>query len=234
MENHPSYFGFITADVRYDPDLTGDEKILYAEITALSNKHGYCYATNDYFSNLFSVTDVTVSRRLKRLKKRGYISIIYKRNGTVVTNRKIYPLTQTATAVDHPDNGPLSDGAPAVNRTVKENSITDNNITRNSITNKEHARFEDFYTLYDKKKARPKASKAFGRAIRNHDWETIRTGTIAYLKSIKAEDGRFQAYPATFLNEERFLDDHEYVKGNLYEADGKKASEGEDAFLSGL
>ncbi|WP_342387199.1 helix-turn-helix domain-containing protein [Salinicoccus bachuensis] len=234
MENHPSYFGFITAEVRYDPDLTGDEKILYAEITALSNKHGYCYASNDYFANLFSVTDVTVSRRLKKLKSRGYISIVYKRNGTVVTNRKIYPSTQTATAVDHSDNGPLSGGAPAVDGTVKENSITDNNITRNNITNKEHAHFEDFYTLYSKKKARPKASKAFDRAIRNHEWDIIRAGTIAYLKSIKAEDKRFQAYPATFLNEERFLDDHEYVKGNLYEADSKPASEDGNAFLKGL
>lgn len=232
MKNHPSYFGVITADVRYDPDLTGDEKILYAEITALSNKYGYCYATNDYFAKLFSVTDVTVSRRLKKLKAGGYIRIVYKRNGTVVTNRKIYPSTQKATAVDDADNGRLSEEAPAVDGTDKENRITGNNITRNDITNKEHVRFEDFYTLYRKKKARPKASKAFERAIRNHDLETIRAGTIAYLKSIKAEDGRFQAYPATFLNEERFLDDHEYVKGNLYEADSSQASE--DAFLKGV
>jgi DNA-binding transcriptional regulator YhcF (GntR family) len=233
MENHPSYFGFITAEVRYDPELTGDEKILYAEITALSNKHGYCYASNDYFAKLFSVTNVTVSRRLKKLKDKGYISITYKRTGTVITNRKIYPLTQTITAVNSSDNGPLSDEATAVNRNDKENNITNNNIAKNNITNnKEHAHFETFYNLYNKKKARPKAAKAFNKAIANHDWETIEAGTIAYLKSIRSGDERFQAYPATFLNEERFLDDHEYVKGNLYETDGKPAED--DDFLNGL
>lgn len=234
MENHPSYFGFITAEVRYDADLTGDEKILYAEITALSNKHGYCYASNDYFAKLFSVTDVTVSRRLKKLKARGYINIIYKRNGTVITNRKIYPLTQTITAVNNTDNGPLTDEATAVNRTVKESSITSNNITKNKITNKEHERFEDFWNLYKKKKKKPQAVKAFNTAIKNHEYEDIEKGVIAYLKSIKIGDERYQAHPTTFLNNEMFMDDHDYVKGNLYESDGEITASDDSDFLDGL
>jgi DNA-binding transcriptional regulator YhcF (GntR family) len=216
MENHPSYFGFITAEVRYDAELTGDEKILYAEITALSNKHGYCYATNDYFARLFSVTDVTVSRRLKKLKSKGYINIVYKRNGTVVTNRKIYPLTQTITAVNSSDNGPLTDEATAVNSSVKENNITLNNITKNNITNnKPHALFESWYDLYGKKKKRPDAIKAFNKAMEKADYETIEKGTIAYLKSI--DNKQYQAYPATFLNQEQYLDDHDYKSNNIYE-----------------
>lgn len=42
----PSYFAVIPASVRYDERLKPSEKILYAEITALINIKGYCYATN--------------------------------------------------------------------------------------------------------------------------------------------------------------------------------------------
>lgn len=233
MENLPSYYGFITAEVRYDADLTGDEKILYAEITALSNKNGYCYASNDYFSNLFSVTNVTVSRRINKLKDKGYLNIIYKRSGTVVTNRKIYPLTQTTTAVNSDDNGRLSEEATAVNRTVKENTITNNIITNNNKTLTEHEFFEDWWNLYKKKKSRPKALTAFNRAIKKYDYETIEEGTIKYLRSI--EDRQFQSYPAKFLNQEQFLDDHEFKKNNIYDNDQTISSSSKTLnYLDGL
>ena len=228
MEIQPSYYGFITAEVRYDADLTGDEKILYAEITALSNKHGYCYASNDYFAKLFSVTNVTVSRRINKLKDKGYLKIIYKRSGTVVTNRKVYPLTQTITAVNNPDNGPLTDEATAVNRTVKENTITNNTITKNNITLTEHECFEDWWNLYDKKKARPAAVKAFNKAIENYSYETIETGTKDFLKTVTSK--QYQPYPATFLNQERFLDE---IDDTDKKADSGNTSEGLD-YLDGM
>lgn len=228
METQPSYYGFITAEVRYDADLTGDEKILYAEITALSNKHGYCYASNDYFAKLFSVTDVTVSRRLKKLKDKGYLKITYKRSGTVVTNRKIYPLTQTLTAVNNPDNGPLTDEATAVNRTVKENTITNNTITKNNITLTEHECFEDWWNLYDKKKARPAAVKSFNKAIENYSYETIESGTKDFLKTVTSK--QYQPYPATFLNQERFLDEIDSVDSTT---ENENKSAGHD-YLDGL
>lgn len=235
MENQPSYYGFITAEVRYDADLTGDEKILYAEITALSNKHGYCYASNDYFAKLFSVTNVTVSRRINKLKDKGYLKIIYKRSGTVVTNRKIYPLTQTITAVNNPDNGPLTDEATAVNRTVKENTITNNTITKNNITLTEHAHFEEWWTLYKKRGVKAKTVPAFNKIMELYDYETVKKGTIDYMKSI--DDKKYLAHATTFLNQYRFLDVHDYVENNIYEikedTDKYKSSDGYD-YLKGL
>ena len=52
-DEKPSYYSIITADVRYDERLKPNEKLLYSEITALSNKYGYCTATNSYFSKLY-------------------------------------------------------------------------------------------------------------------------------------------------------------------------------------
>ena len=42
----PSYYSILTANVRYDKELKANEKLLFSEITALSNRNGYCHATN--------------------------------------------------------------------------------------------------------------------------------------------------------------------------------------------
>ena len=51
-EQLKSYYAIIPANVRYDPDLTPNAKLLYGEITALTNDKGYCWASNNYFANL--------------------------------------------------------------------------------------------------------------------------------------------------------------------------------------
>ncbi len=40
----PGFYAILPATVRYDRRLKSAEKIFYAEITALSDKTGYCYA----------------------------------------------------------------------------------------------------------------------------------------------------------------------------------------------
>ena len=65
----PNYYSILTADVRYDPNLSASEKICYSEITALANKYGYCYATNGYFAKLYGVKKYTITRWIKNLEK---------------------------------------------------------------------------------------------------------------------------------------------------------------------
>lgn len=91
-DEKPSYYSIITADVRYDERLKPNEKLLYSEITALSNKYGYCTATNSYFSKLYRVDKSTVSRWVSHLEKCGYVQVEQTRNGKRIVQRKIYPV----------------------------------------------------------------------------------------------------------------------------------------------
>ena len=86
-----SYYSIIPASVRYDNRLNASEKLMYAEITALTNFKGYCWATNSYFASLYGVSIRTVSRWVNALRKYGYIKVelIIDKETKEVTERRI-------------------------------------------------------------------------------------------------------------------------------------------------
>lgn len=84
-----NYYAIIPANVRYDKNLKANCKLLYGEITALSNKEGHCWASNNYFAELYSVTPQAISKWIKQLNDFDYISINYTRNGKEITGRTI-------------------------------------------------------------------------------------------------------------------------------------------------
>ena len=133
-----NYYSIIPATVRYDTRLAPAEKLLYGELTALSNKDGFCYAKNRYFADLYNVAVGTVSRWLSNLQKFGYIIIeIVRNNKKEIVERRIYisdnPYTQKCL---YPTN-----------KNVKEDNI-DNNIF-NEIINNSDKISSDFYDILD-------------------------------------------------------------------------------------
>lgn len=82
----PNYYAIIPANVRYDKDISPNAKLLYGEITSLCNQKGYCWASNEYFSSLYSVSIRTVQNLLKQLEQKKYIKIDFIDN----TRRLIY------------------------------------------------------------------------------------------------------------------------------------------------
>ena len=71
----PNYYAIIPANVRYDKRLKPNAKLLYGEITSLTNKEGYCWADNAYFADLFEVSTETISRWISQLANYGYIDV---------------------------------------------------------------------------------------------------------------------------------------------------------------
>lgn len=73
----PNYYSILPANVRYDNELRANEKILYSEITALTQKDGECYASNKYFAELYEVKENAIATWIKHLKEKEYIDIEY-------------------------------------------------------------------------------------------------------------------------------------------------------------
>ena len=135
-QNPPkNYFGIIPANVRYDKELKPNAKLLYSEITALTNEKGYCWATNNYFAELYEVSKVSVSNWISQLNQKGYIrvEIIKDEETNQVKERRIY-----ITPIQENFNTPIKDflNTP-IKENFKENSKDKNNKNNNNkVTDK--------------------------------------------------------------------------------------------------
>ena len=134
MKDKPSYYSILTADVRYNEKLNASEKLLFSEITALSNKHGYCTAGNGYFSKLYNVSDRSVTRWIKHLKELGYLKYvpIYKKDSKEVDERRLYPLTNSKDPLDKNVYGGRQKCPRPLDKNVEDNITSINNINTNN------------------------------------------------------------------------------------------------------
>lgn len=112
MTEQPNYYAILPAFIRYDNDLPANARLLYGELTALTNKKGYCFASNNYFAPLYGVTPQAVSKWIQALEKKGYITIEYIRENSAITERRIY-LKDTAKVVFHNEPAPHDEPANA-------------------------------------------------------------------------------------------------------------------------
>ena len=114
-----------------------DELGLLLIISSLTAEKGYCYASNNYLAEIFKTNVVTISRKIKNLEEKKYISIEYEKKGCLVISRKIR-LTKMLTTINKNVNR-------TINKNVKDNNI--NNINNTNINNKKESKKE---TSYDK------------------------------------------------------------------------------------
>lgn len=91
-EQQKAYYAIIPAEVRYDKDLAPNAKLLYGEITALCNEKGYCWASNQYFADLYHSSISAVQKWVSALVKKGYINLelVYKEGTKQILQRKLY------------------------------------------------------------------------------------------------------------------------------------------------
>ena len=131
------YYAIIPANVRYDNELPPNAKLLYGEITALCNKEGYCWATNDYFAKLYDCAKSTISRWISNLKNRGYIqtSFVLKDGNNEMGQRYIqiceYPFSKTNIPILEKEDTPSQNCEDPILKNEKDNNTKNNtkNIT---------------------------------------------------------------------------------------------------------
>ena len=216
----PTYYAIIPADVRYDKDLRPNEKLLYGEITALSDKHGYCWATNRYFAELYEVTPKCVSKWINHLIEKGYLfsKIIYEEDGKTVSQRIICvrPITlQEEPPIHQKEDTPIHQKEDTLSIKSSNIIIQDNNNTRvnDKEINKESQLkndFEELWKLYPRKRGKEAAYKAYKKAIKEGTTnEEIRQGIMNLLEDIRKNrtEERFIPYGSTFFNGKGWTDE---------------------------
>jgi hypothetical protein len=100
----PNYYAIIPAEVRYSA-IKPNAKLLFGELTALSNKHGYSFASNNYFAELYSVSKNTISLWIKELIDAGFISSQLIKDKKQIIERRIYINFKSDTIIKNDDRG---------------------------------------------------------------------------------------------------------------------------------
>ncbi|MEN2312527.1 helix-turn-helix domain-containing protein [Lacticaseibacillus paracasei] len=226
MNEKPGYYAIIPSDVRYDTRLPSKAPLLYGEITALANKSGSCWASDDYFCRLYGVSRSTVQAWMQALERYGYIirNVTFKPDSKEIDKRYI-----TLSSAVYPKTGQgyteKSDKGIPKNRTDNNTSINTKNIRASSTLESD---FEKLWKLYPKKIGKKPALAAYKRAMsRKKNPATnrqIQDGIVAYRQLIKSKgtEKRFVKDGSTFFNQEAWNDYLEVVKEERNEQEARK------------
>ncbi len=129
-EENIGYYSIIPATILYNKELKANEKLLYAIITSLACKEGYCFATNKYLAEKLGVNPKTISSWISDLRDRNFIKIELIRNkNKQIIQRKIY-----INDVPYPLNSGYqyqSKNGQAIHQKVEDNNKR-NNIKNNT------------------------------------------------------------------------------------------------------
>lgn len=224
MDDKPGYWAVIPAGVRYDPELPPSAKLLYAEISSLTDTAGYCFASNAYFERLYDLSERTIIRLLRILESRGYIRTEANTGGKAL--RKIYaginpalgaaadPLTKMSVPPDKNVSAPLTKmSVPTINKKINNKSISSPQSPPGGGEGSEiwdPEAFARFWRLYPKKKDKKAAIQEWNklRADRN----LMRIMAAALRRQMASEEwlrdkGRAVPYPCRWLSHHRWEDE---------------------------
>jgi hypothetical protein len=202
----PSYYAILTADVRYDKTLKPLARLLFAEITALCNKEGYCWASNQYFADLYEVDKTTVSGWIGQLKTRGYITVQleYKEGSKQILNRYI---KINGEGIDEMINTPSQNDVYPIDQKTKVNTTvnTKTNITVNSVGD-----FDSFWRFYPRKAGKEAARKAWAKLRPDeHIMQMIADNVKERVEKgeWRKDNQSYILHASTYLNQKRWEDE---------------------------
>lgn len=196
-----------------------------------TNASGFIYLnenipyTDEMLATIFNRPIATVRLALKTLERFGMIEITedhficisnWEKHQNLASLEKIREQTRQRVA-KHREQKRISNSNDDVtlrNATDKEEDIDKNKIKNNNTYSNE---FERFWSIYPRKVDKKKAYKSFKTVMKNHDLETILTGTEKYAKQVEKTDKQYIKHPTTFLNNDSFIDGYE--EGVRYEGD---------------
>lgn len=230
----PAYWAVLPASVRYDPNLPPNAKLLYAEISSLADRSGYCFASNEYFARNFELGVKSIQRLIKALADQKYISVDVIRNPKTneVVERRIYTGINPASSLPPPSPQKRGDPSPQKcddpspqKRGVEQYTGFNNNppivpqgderVRKRKRKGPRDAtewlpeRFSGFWNFYPKKgrKDKQRAMDAWDKLHPSEELvDTIARALVKLKCTEEWKRGIGIPYAATFLNGERWKD----------------------------
>ena len=150
------------------------EKIMFAEITALSNKDGFCSASNRYFSELYEANEATVSRWIANLAKAKYLTVVLVRDDRkAIIGRHIF-----TTPIDEKVNRVLTKKS-IPSRQKSQYPIDEKVTVNNTSINTTSINREDAPAKIEKMNWRDVANAMLAHTLNGgkDDWEFLKAST---------------------------------------------------------
>ena len=83
------YYVVIPNEVMFDENLMANAKLLYGQIALLTEKEGYCWASNKFFADKNNTSEKSISKWINNLADNDYIKLEYEHLG-INNIRKIF------------------------------------------------------------------------------------------------------------------------------------------------
>ena len=123
INEKPSFYAVLPAYVRYEKRLKPAERLLFAEISALTNKFGYCTASNGYFADLYETRKETVSKWISHLSELGFLRLEMVYEGKQIKGRKIWIDEKVMTPIDEKVMTPIDEKVKGNNTRLNNTRI---------------------------------------------------------------------------------------------------------------
>lgn len=131
---------------------------------------------------------------------------------------------------NQPVNQQITSNQPANNQQIttckEEKEYKEGKKGKNNNIN---VLFEEFWNLYDYKKAKPKAEQAYKKSLKITSHEEIIKGVEAYKKA-RGDDKQYWKHPTTWLNAQAWSDEYTAKKQSVHDLSEKDYTEGTEGF----
>ena len=137
INEKPSFYAVLPAHVRYEKRLKPAERLLFAEISALTNKFGYCTASNGYFADLYETRKETVSKWISHLSELGFLRLEMVYVGKQIKGRKIWIDEKVMTPIDEKVMTPIDEKVKGNNTRLNNTRINNTPLPPNTGNGKD-------------------------------------------------------------------------------------------------
>ena len=209
-----NFKGFwIDRDEFLDTELKFMEKMMLTSIKQLAKTSKGCFASNNYFADLFDITPGRASQLINSLKAKGYIKVKLTKDGKITTGRSITVFKKLNRVYRKLKGGIKYSKRGYLIYCEGINKDINNKEDNNKDIAPSHG-FDQWYELYPRKKSRSKALEIWKRNKLAHQSDSLIEKLQNQVNHCSSMNGdiKYIKYPTTYLNAGAWDDDIEPIQ----------------------